>query len=424
MTRETGKKSALPRVAIIIFLVVQFSVLLSWAPLGKGDLNPYLKAIGVVPLHVPFGDFRTISAGIPFYEAGEDPYTDGRYDFMGREFNYPPIWLKLSFLGVSPEAVSYVYFAFATLFSIALLLLFWRTDYRYWYLCFLFIFSPPILLAMERCNNDLLMFFLIVTGIWIGRNSVSKVQNWLCGTLLLIATILKVFPVFAYIIFLKKNWKSSFLFLGPFGVICAAYFVSIKPVLGLIKQNTPWSLFLSFGVNVVPKFFSKTFPDILIFQGSLLLILAWVIAAVGIFLGYWIGKRALPSELEYDYNMTLFRAGGAIYVAVFLLGSSYDYRLMFLLLTLPFVFRTVFYEGVNRTFFVSYLIAMAVAFWVNEASAHLWFGGSLTNVGLLLNEAANWVLFIMIVTTQFQLLPAFVRSLIYKDSELSRVPPL
>ena len=401
--------------ALIIFLVVQAFILLSWGALGSGGLNPFLKTVGVVPLHVPFGDFRTISAGVQFYEQGGDPYADGRYDFMGREFNYPPIWLNLSFLGVSPEAVSYIYFIFASLFSLALLFLFWRADYAGWYLSFLFILSPPVLLALERCNNDLLMFFLIVLGIWIGRKTVGKLPNFLCGVLILCATFLKVFPVFAFYCLVRENWKASLRLLVPFGIISGAYFVSIKTILDLIKENTPWSLYLSFGVNVIPEYFADKFSGVALFQGSLLLVLAWVFAAAGIVLAYQIGRQAIFTDDLDEYDATLFRTGGAIYIAVFLLGSSYDYRLMFLLLTLPFALRSVFAKTGSGRFFGVYLGVMGAAFWISEVSFHYWSNGSLADVGLLLNEAANWTLFFMLLITQFKLLPEFVRKLIYKD---------
>ena len=58
---------------------------------------------------------------------------------------------------------------------------------------------------------------------------------------------------------------------------------------------------------------------------------------------------------------------------------------------------------------------MGVAYWVNEASFHYWSNGSLADVGLLVNEAANWGLFFMLLIAQFRLLPDFVRKVIYKD---------
>jgi hypothetical protein len=403
------------RISLIICLVFQAVILLTWGALGSGGLNPFLKSVGVVPLHVPFGDFRTISSGIQYYEKGGDPYTDGRYDFMGREFNYPPVWLNLSFLGVSPEAVSYIYFVFATLFSIALLFLFWKADHKGWYLSFLYILSPPVMLALERCNNDLLMFFLVVSGIWIGRKSVGGLNNWLCGVLVLFATFLKVFPVFAFYCLVRENWKLTLRLLIPFGIVSGVYFVSIKPILDLIKENTPWSLYLSFGVNVIPEYFAEKFSGVSLFQGSLLLIVAWVIAAVGIVFGYLKGRKGSQPNNDDDYDTTLFRTGGAIYIAVFLLGSSYDYRLMFLLLTLPFTFRSIFGKSEHSGFFRGYLGVMGVAYWVNEASFHYWSNGSLADVGLLVNEAANWGLFFMLLIAQFRLLPDFVRKVIYKD---------
>lgn len=417
MTDSPLKSSRIPWVPVIIFLIVQSTVLLTWAPLGRGDLNPCLTAVGVVPLQVPFGDFRTISSGVQFYEQGGDPYTDGRYDFMGRAFNYPPIWLEMSFIGLSPEGVSYVYFFFASLFSISVMLLFWRETKRTWPLYFVFIFSPPVLLALERCNTDLLMFFLIVLGIWLARDSGSKLQDWICGVLLLAATVLKVFPVFAFYVFVKKNWRRTLLFLIPFGALCGIYFVSIKPTLDLIHENTPWSVYLSFGVNVIPNYLSEKFPESELFRGVIPFTLAWVLAFFGLLTGLKLGRKAIQSSDREGYDSKLFRVGGAVYIAVFLMGSNYDYRLMFLLLTLPFSFRMISQQRNQRYWFVVYLVALAAGLWINEASFHYWSGGALMEIGLLLNELASWVLFFMLVVSEFRLLPDFVRQVIYQSEK-------
>ena len=406
-------------VPVVIFMVVQATVLLTWAPLGKGDLNPYLSAIGVVPLQVPFGDFRTISAGVQFVEQGGDPFVDGKYDFMGREFNYPPIWLKFSFLGMSPEAVSYVYFTFASLFSIALMLLFWRETNRAWPVYFLFIFSPPVILALERCNNDLFIFFLIVLAVWIGKSSASRIQNWVAGSLLFLATVLKVFPVFAFYMFLRRSWKDTLMILLPFGLACAAYFVSIKPTLDLIHENTPWGIYLSFGVNVIPSFLADKYPESSFCQGAFPLALMWAIACLGLLAGLLLGKKRPLIHGSEGYEAVLFRTGAAVYIFVFLMGSNYDYRLMFLLLTLPFSFQMVSTEPAQRPWFLCYLVTMFIAVWVNEAAAYHWSGGVLMEAGFLLNELASWVVFFMLVITQFRMLPDFFRKIVYRNSAVS-----
>ena len=414
MSESQSDSAGIPLTPVVIFLVVQACVLLAWAPLGRGELNSYLSAVGVVPLHVPFGDFRTISEGVKFAEAGGDPYVDGRYEFMGRKFNYPPIWLKMSFLGLSPEAVSYVFFAFASLFAISLLLLFWEDKSRAWPLYFPFLFSPPVVLAMERCNNDLLMFFLVVLGVFVGRGWESCFKRWFGGCLFLGATLLKLFPVFSFYFFLRDNWKTSLLYLGPFAFLSGSYFVSIKPILDLIGENTPRGAYLSFGVQVIPTFLSKTYPDAGFSQGVIPWILVAMIASACLILALRLGRQSLEAEGLHNYDADLFRVGGAIYIAVFLTGNSYDYRMMFLLLTLPFSFRVAFGSERSMRWFQFYLGVLLIGLWINEAAAHYWSNGTLMEAGFFLNEIASWVLFFILCVSQFKMLPGFVRQLIYR----------
>ena len=77
-------------------------------------------------------------------------------------------------------------------------------DKNIFLILFLFLLSPPIILALERGNNDLTIFFLFIIGFFS--------SSFLRGLFLGIATALKVYPIFLFIVyFLLKKINKSFL---------------------------------------------------------------------------------------------------------------------------------------------------------------------------------------------------------------------
>ncbi|MCB1120714.1 MAG: DUF2029 domain-containing protein [Verrucomicrobiae bacterium] len=412
--------AAQQRVSLFIFFIVQSVIFITWAPLDKGKLNPALSFVGAVPMSLPYGDYKVIASAIQYHELGGNPYENGIFDFAGRKYNYPAYWLEMPFLGFDQAQIKYVYIVFATLFAIGLSLAFWNDRTKAWYSYLPFIFSPPVFLALERCNYELIVFFLVVLAVWICFRSRSHIAGWIGGGMMYLATVLKVFPVFGFIIFVRDSWKKTFLFLTPFAILSAAYFAYSRPYLKLVHENTPWSQFLSFGLNVLPFNIAKWIAPESKVLPVYFLALAWLLAAVMILIGFRQGKRKLPGDGTGVYDAALFRGASCIYIAVFLMGSNFDYRLLFLLATLPFIFRMLREDTMRRSVYTMYLGCMLVGMWFSEANL-LWryntFGRSFV---LALNELCCWGLFFISVLLQFQLLPPFLREIIYRESAGSK----
>ena len=280
------------KISILIFLIFQSFVFVTWTPLDRGDLNVALSAVGVVPMSVPYTDYKVIASAIQYKEQGGNPYETGDFDVEGRKYNYPSYWLKFPVLGFEDHQIKYVYIVFATCFSLGLGLVFWRDPNPHWYGYLPFIFSPPVFLVLERSNYELVVFLLVVLAIWICCRSEKYSRGWIGAFLLYFATILKVFPVFGFLVFVRESWKRTLLFLIPFAILSAAYFVISRESLKLVHENTPWSLFLSFGINVLPYNLAELISKEAVLLPVYLLALAWVVAIVFIVLGYLDGKQA------------------------------------------------------------------------------------------------------------------------------------
>lgn len=402
------------RVPLLIFFVVQSVIFITWIPLDQGKLNRVLSFVGAVPMSLPYGDYKVIASAIQYHEQGGNPYETGAFDFAGRKYNYPAYWLQMPFLGFDQHHIKYVYIVFASLFAMGLSLVFWRDKTRAWCGYLPFIFSPPVLLALERCNYELVVFFLVVLAVWIGFRSKSHVAGWAGGGILYLATVLKVFPVFGFIVFVRDNWKKTFLFLTPFAILSVGYFAYSRPYLKLVHENTPWSQYLSFGLNVLPFNMAKWISPESKVLPVYFLAVAWLLAAMVLFISYRLGERPLPKDESGVYDAVLFRAASGIYIAVFLMGSNFDYRLLFLLATLPFVVRMFREDVSSRRTYALYFGCLFGALWLSEANL-LWryhtIGRSFV---LALNELCCWGLLFFCVVLQFKLLPPFLREIVYR----------
>src|SRR5262245_61201493 len=57
-----------------------------------------LYFIGIFPFHYPFLDLQFFLASAECWQLGFDVYVNDPCDVLGRPFNYPPLWLRFSFL--------------------------------------------------------------------------------------------------------------------------------------------------------------------------------------------------------------------------------------------------------------------------------------------------------------------------------------
>lgn len=352
-----------------------------------------------------------IVAGIRVKNEGGDPYLDNYYDHMGRTYNYPSVWLKFPFLDVSNENVRYIYLVFALMFCAGLGFISWNDSHRKFWLYLPFVFSPPVILALERCNIEIVVFFLISLAYFLMGRSKHAAVSVFSGAILYGATILKIFPVFGFFGFLRTSWKRSLIYLVPFGILCALHFLSVREEMAQVQANTPIFPFFSHGLSVLPLIIFIRLPEDTMFQLPLMVVLAWAVLSLLTIVAYQMGRKSGEQENEANsHSLLLFRVGSFIYLATFLIGSNFDYRLIFLLFTLPYAFLQIVRSGNLKTLSMIYLALMLFQFWGNDIH------GKFFQIG---NELASWGVLFVILVFQFKHAPGFVRELIYPAKKVS-----
>jgi len=307
-----------------------------------------------IPSTTPlFADTRTVTDSIDCLAKGQDPYVVRTCDPWHRLYNYPPVWLDARYLGVSSRSSNFIGTAMAILLVCALLLLFNARSWISAVIIFLAVVSPSLLFAVDRGNTDQLIFFLLTIGFfWIEhQRAVAKV--YLSGLLIVLLTVLKVYPIVAAILFLRyRNGVMKALLVAMFAI--TALFLTSGHHLHTIFENTPQRAEATFG----------SYPFFLtIFQHT---VPSWrpiiearpIIAKIGAIL---LGSLAAVAGAIYGERFERFlpgidfeRARGCITVSclgifcfVFSAGANFNYRLIFLLGVLAYLVDDI-NEGVSE----------------------------------------------------------------------------
>ncbi|MFN3308989.1 MAG: hypothetical protein ACK44E_07245, partial [Anaerolineales bacterium] len=181
-----------------------------------------------------------------------------------------------------------------------------------------------------------------------------------------------------------------------------------------ISEATPHSYNLSYGVSVLPQRLERSPYS---HYAAAARVLTGITAAVLILFGVWFSRKIkLTSSYAPARYLDAFRAGSAIYIGTFFLGSNFDYRLVFLLLTIPQLIQWAQERRVLvRHLAQITLAALYLSLWHRMMLRGLeWllpkdFPGSFSRaLAFFPDEIANWLLFAGLIFLFFGSLPAWL----------------
>lgn len=348
---------------MLLAALVIFGWLATWEALGLPALSP------------AFADMRTVQAALEATAQGLNPQLENPSDPWGRTMNYPSPWLWIAkTLNFQIEAG---YLAFVSATILAYLYVCGKvlvTSRSVWVL--LFIFSGAPLLAVERGNNDLVIFALLYFAAHTPAN--------LRPLPLMVATALKLYPVVVLPALIKNK-----LALIVFAVGSALVFAALWSELVLIRSGTPSSGNLSYGSESLSLLAMENFqtarPALLISAG---------LGAMALLVFLTRGRRLETAPgATGDTTRRLFLFGACIYCGTFVIGSNWDYRLIFLILCTPHILALP-----HRS--MRYLILICIGVALNQ----LWLEAVAGSTGFYLNIAAKCVLFVVLAASVLKLL--------------------
>lgn len=303
----------------ILFLGVLAAGLLMLAVMGWVDGFTALRVPAMSPA---FADVRTIPGAWQAIAAGLDPRIDNPGDPWARPFNYPDIWLFL----FKPLAVigdpALVFGIVQAVMLAAVGAAFARR--RHGWLAFLVFFSPPALLLMERGNTDGVVMLLTLFALWRGALA--------GGAALGLAVALKVFPLFGIAAaLLHPTWRRVLAGLVVAGPLAVWSLMQARAMVAV----TPGAYSTAFGLRSVSLLF-LTGDSPLFLPGApkwVVRVLVTVVFAGGAFLTWRLLRAAYETlaaaVLAGEPGQRAVTLGFlGIFLAVFLLGSNFAYRLV------------------------------------------------------------------------------------------------
>jgi len=275
----------------------------------------------------PFMDLHAITDGVKTLKEGGDPLINNPADPLHRRLPYPRIWAHLfSWLGIRESDIPIIGIAFCVLYLICISWLIVRCESSLGALILLIAgLSVAPLFAIERGNIDLLIFFLVFLGCAI-------TNKFLKSGAFLAATVLKIYPIAALAVdAIRRPLKTNIVPIAAV-LFAAALWTWQWRELNAMRQAAPVSEYFAFGVLVLraqAAHMSWKFFAVCCAVAALIAVIAWMIRPN-------LDESQLKSKLG-----EMFLVFGGIYVFTFTVGSNYNYRLIFLLPTLPFAIELI-----------------------------------------------------------------------------------
>ncbi|MEO7411902.1 MAG: hypothetical protein ABIZ81_00975 [Opitutaceae bacterium] len=328
-----------------------------------------LPAVGINYLGVWFLDSFAILASNDALARGLDVYAPNALDYLQRPHVYSHWWLGLGNLGLTRASNLGVGLALTlAFFAVALTALRPRkVGELLWYLCILC--SSPVLLAVHRANNDLVVF-LLLAGMVPCLVSPFPSARLVAAVIVALATGLKFYPAAAGLLLLAGAGASSptvrrGLLVGAAAItLVLASLVPDLQRMGAMLPHVKAEGLMSFGAGNVLGIFG-------IFGWAALAVGA--AAAVAIGLAFWranIFKDADAGGIE-PAEWLRFVLGATLLTACFFTGMNFGYRWIFALWLGPFLWKALREHPSIRVRRFAAITAglMGVALWADAFAA-------------------------------------------------------
>jgi Glycosyltransferase family 87 len=322
---------AIPAAALAVFAVVA----LFWATGLQAIPEAVLRTLGVEPGPIPFLDTHAILAAAQCQRHGIDVYLSDPCDLLGRPHVYSPLWLALVPPPLGTAATPWIGAGLDLLFILALPIVMPARGKGEMAILALAVFSPMTLYALERGNNDLVIFLLVLSaGLLLGL----KCRWRLCGYALLTgAALLKYYPAVLLALAGRERRRRTALIAG--GAVAAFAIVVAYDHDPLFRAlaNIPRASYYTdaFSAQNLPFGLVQGLPN-LIKAAPLGLALFAVLAAFAVARA-WRTARLLDAEpVDWTTSEVRFAAiGGLLLTGCFFAAQNIDYRGVFFLFVLP-----------------------------------------------------------------------------------------
>lgn len=280
-------------------------------------------------LHL-FGDWTVIIAAIKCKSLGYDVFVNNPCDMLGRRHVYGSVLLYIPFFEEYKNFYIYYFPLIINLIFILIVCLHFNfKNLKEFLFCFVFIFNPSTLLAIERLNFDIFIFLSMVFLCYFRKN----IYNLILITFLTISKFypLSIVPLF-FLVEKKEKLLIKFIYFIAFLVLASTLlYLDIENIIKIFNNAKQFTANYRFSFS----FFALSKIPLIenIFSKNLVIIFSIILSFIFIIFGFYSSKK-----IKLEKN--------------FLLERSLNYReLLFLiscgtLVSTYFVFNNIFYREI------------------------------------------------------------------------------
>ncbi|MBI2813916.1 MAG: hypothetical protein HYX71_06500 [Opitutae bacterium] len=289
-------------------------------------------ATGIGEANRPFMDLYGILAACDAARAGVDPFLPNNFDPYHRPHVYTTWWLELGRLGLTRADTRWLGAALLGVVLVTAMVMARPRNWSEGVALALLLLSPAFLMAVNRANNDLVVFVLISMGLLCFRS-----ERWTARAagvgLFAVSAVLKYYPLVTLVALLGIRSRRGFIAsLGLYGLVLVLAWPGLEP-----------------GLKSAARFIAR--PEWLYAYGAPVLLrnlgltgtIGWLVPAglMALWAGAGAWRKWTPgarAETPVGQNAEReFVLGAAMVLGLFFIGSSYVYKLVFAVWLLPWL---------------------------------------------------------------------------------------
>jgi hypothetical protein len=318
--------------AVIVYLGIIAAGRLVWGV----DVWPFL---GVPSGPSLFFDARNLTAAWESGRLGYDPLYISPRDPWGRPLMYLRPWLLLAALGLDQSHTIALGAVLVAAMFLSFMLLVGRVTLGTGIVLAFVACSPAVMFAVERANMDIALFSLISLALLLWR-FFPRPATVVSPTFVLVGAIAKLYPVFALPAFVvassRTAARAAIVCITLFAVYCVLNMRDILHVAQIATQGEGFS----YGARILPAhLYHQVGADRWAGPAALKQLIAVIpLACVASLIVLRVRRRIGSRDNEGTPTTAALlglHVGALIYLGTFATANNFDYRLVFLLLTLP-----------------------------------------------------------------------------------------
>ncbi|HEX3410900.1 MAG TPA: hypothetical protein VHT00_04195, partial [Stellaceae bacterium] len=196
-----------------------------------------LRLLGVEPFSFPFLDTHAVLAAAECGRQGVEVYLFNPCDPLGRPHAYSPLWLAIVPASLGTEATGWVGASLDLLFLLSLTVALRPRTAKELFILGAAAVSPMTVYALERANNDLVVFLLVICGAIVF--AAPRPFRLFSYGLFVAAGLLKYYPLALLILVARERRRDALVAAAAAGFTLILFGVAFYPELKVASARIP-----------------------------------------------------------------------------------------------------------------------------------------------------------------------------------------